>query len=403
MIPAARAASGTAERIPRGVWALGFTSLLMDLSSELIHALLPIFLVVTLGAGPAVLGLLEGVAEATASFAKLVSGALSDRFGRRKPLALLGYGVAALTKPLFPLAAGVGTVFLARFLDRVGKGIRGAPRDALVADITPPALRASAYGLRQALDTVGAFLGPLAAIALMAAFADDIRTVLWFAVIPAGLCVLVLWLGVEEPEASRPPTRPRPWLGLARADLAALGSAFWWIVAVAVLLSLARFSEAFLVLRAQDVGMALGLVPLVMVVMSLIYSLVAWPAGKMGDRMDRRRLLLLGILVLVPADLLLAVADGPATALLGVAVWGLHMGLSQGLLATLVADSAPVERRGTAFGAFHLTTGLATLAASLLAGGLWQLFGAASTFFAGAVLALASALSLLLAPRRVSA
>ncbi len=397
MIPAARVVGGTAQRIPRGVWALGFTSLLMDLSSELIH--LPVFLVVTLGAGPAVLGLLEGVAEATASFAKLLSGALSDRIGRRKPLALLGYGLAALTKPLFPLAGGVGAVFVARFLDRVGKGIRGAPRDALVADITPPDLRASAYGLRQALDTVGAFLGPLAAIALMATFADDIRTVLWFAVIPAGLCVLVLWLGVEEPEASRPPARPRPRLGLARADLAALGSAYWWIVAVAVLLSLARFSEAFLVLRAQDVGLALGLVPLVMVVMSLVYSLVAWPAGRLGDRMDRRRLLFLGILTLVPADLLLAAADGPATALLGVAVWGLHMGLSQGLLATLVADAAPTERRGTAFGVFHLTTGVATLVASVLAGGLWALAGPAATFLAGAGLALASALLLLAVPR----
>ncbi len=400
---AAGLAAAPVARMPRGVWALGLTSLFMDLSSELIHALLPIFLVVTLGAGPAVLGLLEGVAEATASFAKLVSGALSDRFGRRKPLALLGYGMAAFTKPLFPLAAGVGTVFLARFLDRVGKGIRGAPRDALVADITPLELRASAYGLRQSLDTVGAFLGPLAAIALMWAFADDIRTVLWFAVIPAVLCVLVLWLGVEEPEASRPPARPRPWLGLARTDMAALGSAYWWIVAVAVLLSLARFSEAFLVLRAQDVGMAIGLVPLVMVVMSLVYSLVAWPAGRLGDRMDRRRLLVAGILVLVPADLLLATATGPAGALWGVAVWGLHMGLSQGLLATLVADAAPAERRGTAFGLFHLATGVAALLASLLAGGLWQLFGAAATFAAGAALALASALLLALAPRPVSA
>lgn len=385
--------------MPRGVWALGLTSLFMDLSSELIHSLLPIFLVVTLGASPLLLGLLEGVAEATASFAKLLSGALSDRIGRRKPLALLGYGMAALTKPLFPLAGGVGAVFVARFLDRVGKGIRGAPRDALVADITPLELRASAYGLRQALDTVGAFLGPLAAIALMWAFAEDVRTVLWFAVIPAVICVLVLWLGVEEPEASRPPTRPRPSLGLARADLATLGAAYWWIVAVAVLLSLARFSEAFLVLRAQDVGMTLALVPLVMVVMSLVYSLTAWPAGRMGDRFDRRLLLLSGILVLVPADLVLAFASGPTVALLGVAIWGLHMGLSQGLLATLVADTAPAERRGTAFGVFHLTTGVATLLASLLAGFLWDHYGAAATFLAGGGLALASALLLLAAPR----
>lgn len=392
-------AAAPVARMPRGVWALGLTSLFMDLSSELIHSLLPIFLVVTLGASPFVLGLLEGVAEATASFAKLFSGALSDRMGRRKPLALLGYGMAAATKPLFPLAADVGAVFLARFLDRLGKGIRGAPRDALVADITPLELRASAYGLRQALDTVGAFSGPLAAIGLMWVFAEDVRTVLWFAVIPAVICVLVLWLGVEEPESSRPPARPRARLGLAGADLAALGKAYWWIVAVATLLSLARFSEAFLVLRAQEVGMPLGLVPLVMVVMSLVYSLTAWPAGRLADRLDRRRLLLMGILVLVPADLLLATAGGPAVALLGVAVWGLHMGASQGLLATLVADTAPVERRGTAFGVFHLATGVATLAASVLAGALWDRFGAPATFLAGAGLALASALLLLRAPR----
>lgn len=388
-----------AARMPRGVWALGLTSLFMDLSSELIHSLLPIFLVVTLGASPLLLGLLEGVAEATAAFAKLVSGALSDRMGRRKPLALLGYGMAAATKPLFPLAAGVAAVFLARFLDRLGKGIRGAPRDALVADITPPELRASAYGLRQALDTVGAFLGPLAAIGLMWASGDEIRAVLWFAVIPALISVLVLWLGVEEPEASRPPARPRPWLGLARADLVGLGSAYWWIVAVALVLSLARFSEAFLVLRAQDVGMALALVPLVMVVMSFVYSVTAWPAGRLGDRLDRRGLLFAGILVLVPADLLLGAAASPSAALSGVAVWGLHMGASQGLLATLVADSAPIERRGTAFGLFHLLTGVATFAASLLAGLLWDRFGAPATFYTGAGLALAAALLLLAAPR----
>ncbi|MCS7266738.1 MAG: MFS transporter [Geminicoccaceae bacterium] len=385
--------------LPRGVWALGFTSLFMDLSSELIHALLPVFLVVTLGTSAALLGLIEGVAEATTAFAKLFSGALSDRLGRRKPLALLGYGMAALTKPLFPLAEGAGTVFLARFLDRLGKGIRGAPRDALVADIAPLELRASAYGLRQSLDTVGAFLGPLAAIALMWLFSDDIRTVLWFAVLPAIVCVLVLWLGVDEPRTSPPPMARAAATSLRLADLAGLGSAFFGIVAVAVLLSLARFSEAFLVLRAQDTGMAIGLVPLVMVVMSSVYSAVAWPAGRLGDRMDRRRLLFLGILVLVPADLILALARSPLVVLLGVAVWGLHMGLTQGLLAALVADAVPAQRRGTAFGLFHLATGVATLLGSALAGGLWDLFGAPAAFLVGGGLALASALLLLASPR----
>ncbi len=393
------AVTATIAGLPRGVWALGFTSLFMDLSSELVHALLPIFLVVTLGASPALLGLIEGVAEAATAFVKLFSGALSDRLGRRKPLALLGYGLAALTKPLFPLAESAGTVFVARFVDRVGKGIRGAPRDALVADLTPLELRASAYGLRQSLDTVGAVLGPLAAIALMWVFADDIRSVLWFAVIPAMVCVLVLWLGVDEPHRVPAPVATKARWQLRRADLLRLGSGFYWLVAVAVLLSAARFSEAFLVLRAQDVGMALGLVPLVMVVMSAVYSLAAWPAGRLGDRMDRRRLLLFGILLLVPADLVLAAAAGPVSVLLGVAVWGLHMGFTQGLLAALVADAAAQEQRGTAFGVFHLATGVATLLGSALAGAVWEGLGAWATFTLGAGLALASALVLALAPR----
>lgn len=382
------------RRIPRGVWVLGFVSLLMDASSELVHGLLPVLVVSELGASMLALGVVEGVAEATASIAKLFSGLLSDRLGRRKPLTLLGYGVAALSKPLFPLAGSVGLVVAARFVDRVGKGVRGAPRDALVAEIAPPDLRGACYGLRQSLDTVGAVVGPLLAVALMAALAGDVRAVLWMAVVPALLAVLLLWAGVEEPAgpiaagSARPPFRPR--------DLRHLGADYWWVVVIGGVLTLARFSEAFLVLRAQDVGLAVGLVPLVLVVMSLAYALSAYPAGVLADAVDRRGLLAAGLAVLILADALLAGARGVGLVMAGVALWGLHLGLTQGLLATLIADASPAALRGSAFGLFNLASGLVLLAASVLAGGLWQTLGPAATFAAGALLTGLALLGLLL-------
>jgi MFS family permease len=374
-------------KIPRGVWVLGFVSLFMDVSSELIHALLPVFLVVTLGASAVTLGVIEGLAEATAQIVKLFSGLLSDRWRNRKGLALLGYGLAAIVKPLFPIAVTPFEVFAARIADRIGKGIRGAPRDALVADITPPELRGAAFGLRQSLDTVGAFLGPLAAIVLMIALADDVRGVLWIAAVPAGLAVAILAFGVSEPEAPAGVAR-KPAFNLATARL--LGPAFWLVAAIGAVMMLARFSEAFLVLKAADTGFAMRYVPAVMVVMSVVYSLSSYPAGVLSDRYGRPGLLAAGIAVLIAADLVLAIATSIAAVMAGVALWGLHMGLTQGILATLVADTAPEDLRGTGFGAFNLVSGAALLLASVIAGVLWEWAGAQATFLAGAGFAAAA-------------
>src|SRR5213594_105956 len=354
------------NKVPGTVWVLGFVSLCMDLSSELVHGLLPVFMTVVLGAGMMAVGVVEGVAEATASIGKLFSGVLSDRLGRRKPLVVLGYALAAASKPLFPLAGSVPLVLVARFMDRVGKGIRGAPRDALIADVTPAEVRGGAYGLRQALDTVGA--------------------VLWVAVVPAILSVVVLVLFVREP----PATRTGHANPLSRAALGELTLRYWFVVALGAVFTLARFSEAFLVLRAQDLGMALALVPIVLVVMNLAYTAIAYQAGLAADRGYRNHLLLWGLVALIAADLVIAAFASLAALLAGVVLWGAHMGLTQGLLSTLVADTAPAPLRGTAFGVFHLVSGVALLAASVLAGWLWSEYGAAATFDAGAAFAAAA-------------
>ncbi|EEW26450.1 major facilitator superfamily MFS_1 [Rhodobacter ferrooxidans] len=384
-------------KLPAGIVALGFVSLLMDVSSEMIHGLLPVFIVGTLGASAAMLGLIEGMAEATASVTKLFSGLLSDRMGKRKPLAVLGYGLSALTKPLFALAGGAGMVATARFADRVGKGIRGAPRDALVADLVPEAQRGAAYGLRQSMDTIGAFLGPLLAMALMLAFAGNVRLVFWLAIIPAAMAVAVLVIYVREPEAAaKPAVRPK----LDRASLAALGRGFWAVVALASVMTLARFSEAFLILRAEGAGLGLTFAPMVLVVMNVIYAASAWPVGVLSDRIGKAGLLAFGFAVLVAADLVLAFAPGLTAVLLGVALWGLHMGLTQGLLATQVAAAAPAALRGTAFGVYNLVTGLVLLAANALAGGLWTALGPQTTFLAGAGFAAIGVIGLQFAAQR---
>jgi MFS family permease len=388
----------TLDRIPGSVWALGFVSLLMDFSSEMIHALLPIYLVGAMGASMAQVGIIEGVAEATAAFVKVFSGALSDWFGRRKQLAILGYGLAAATKPIFPLATDVGTIAVARFLDRVGKGVRGAPRDALVADVTPPALRGAAFGLRQSLDTVGAFLGPAAAILVMWLSLDDIRAVFRFATLPAVLAVLVLALCVREPEETRPARATR--FPLRLDELGALGGAFWLVVVVASVFGLARFSEAFLILKAQAAGLPATLAPLALVLMNVVYALASYPVGRYSDRGDRITPLAAGMVALIVADGVLAASNSLAAVATGIALWGLHMGLTQGLFAALVADSAPPALRGTAFGVFNLASGVALLVASLAAGILWDASGPDATFLAGAVCAaLALAGSLLLRGR----
>lgn len=368
------------RQIPKGVWALGFVSLLMDVSSEMIHSLLPLFMATTLEASTLSIGLIEGAAEATALIVKVFSGVLSDYLGKRKGLALLGYGLGALTKPLFAIATGSGMVLSARLLDRVGKGIRGAPRDALVADITPPEIRGAAFGLRQSLDTVGAFLGPLLAVGLMLLWQDDFRAVFQVAVIPGLLAVLVLQFGVKEAHAAQPHKRQNP---IRRENLRRLGSDYWYVVTVGAIFTLARFSEAFLVLRAQQCGIAMALVPLVMVAMNIVYSLSAYPFGKLSDSISHRKLLVWGLLVLILADLLLAASHGWPMLLAGVALWGVHMGMTQGLMVKLVADTTPQDLRGSAYGFFNLVSGLAMLIASVLAGLLWDSFGAEVTFYAG--------------------
>jgi MFS family permease len=385
------------KRLPAGIWALGLVSLCMDISSEMIHGLLPVFLVTTLGASPLLVGLIEGVGEATANFAKVFSGALSDLTGRRKPLAVLGYGLAALSKPLFALAPGPAWVLGARFADRVGKGIRGAPRDALVADLAPEGMAGAAYGLRQSLDNVGAFVGPGLAMLIMWATAENFRAVFWVAVIPATAAVLILLLAVREPP--RPAELPPP-PKLDRAMLCRLPRAFWTVVAAGALLTLARMSEAFAILRAEDLGLALALSPMILVVMNAVSSVVTYPVGVLSDRIGRRGLLALGFGALIAAHLTLAAASGLAAVFAGAALWGLHLALSQGLLAALVADTAPAELRGTAFGLFNLASGAALLFASLTAGGLWAVIGPEATFLAAAGFAALGLAAFLLAARR---
>jgi MFS family permease len=373
-----------ARGIPKGVWILGFVSMLMDISSEMIHALLPLYLTASLGASALVVGIIEGVAEAAALIVRIFSGTLSDRWRNRKWLTAAGYGLGALTKPLFAIATGPGLVFTARFIDRIGKGIRGAPRDALIADLTPREIRGAAFGLRQSLDTIGAFAGPLLAMALMLAWNDDFRAVFWVAVIPGMLAFALVVFGVREP-ARESSARAAP--KSVRKSFRILGRAFWAVTAAGAALSLARFSEAFLVLRAADLGVAVAYAPLVLVGMSAVYSVTAYPAGKLADRMPPQRLLLYGVAVLVAADVVLALASDVALLAAGVALWGLHMGLTQGLLAAMVAHASPAELRGTAFGAFNLASGIAMVAASGLAGALWHYVGPAATFWAGAALA----------------
>jgi MFS family permease len=378
----------TLRRIPRPIWILGFVSMLMDISSEIVHSLLPMFLVAGLGASVTTIGLIEGIAEATALIVKVFSGSLSDYLGNRKWLAVAGYALGAASKPFFAIAGSAQVVLAARFADRIGKGIRGAPRDALVADIAPPQDRGAAFGLRQALDTIGAFAGPLLAAALMFLWSNDYRRIFWIALVPGVLAVLLLALGVREPQRAAASTRINP---ISRASLRQLSGAYWWVVAIGAVFTLARFSEAFLVLRAMQGGMKPALVPLVMVAMNAVYMLSAYPFGKLADTMSHMRLLVIGLGFLVLADLVLAHGDQWPAVLLGVSLWGLHMGMTQGLLAVMVAQSAPASLKGTAFGLFNLVAGVAMLAASVVAGVLWERVGAAATFYAGAAFSVLAA------------
>lgn len=385
--------STSAPRLPAGIWALGFVSLLMDISSEMIHSLLPVFMVTVLGTSVWAVGLIEGFAEATALIVKVFSGVLSDYWGKRKPLALLGYGLGAASKPLFALATTSGLVLAARLVDRVGKGIRGAPRDALVADLAPPGMRGAAFGLRQSLDTVGAFVGPLLAMGLMLLWANDFRAIFWVAIIPGALSVALLLFGVQEPVriSSKPGEAPRV-NPISKANLQRLSAPYWRVVAIGAVFTLARFSEAFLLLRALQIGLPVAYTPLVLIGMNIVFAMGAYPFGKLSDTLSHTTLLAWALVVLIAADVLLASSghwSQPGLWLAaGIALWGLHMAMSQGLLATMVAETAPPELRGTAFGFFNLVSGLAMLVASTLAGVLWDQLGAPATFAAGAVFCL---------------
>ncbi len=387
--------------IPRGIWALGLVSMFMDISSEMIHSLLPVFLVSVLGASAMALGLLEGIAEGTVNVVKIFSGALSDWLGKRKALAVVGYGMAALTKPLFPLANSFSLVFLARLIDRIGKGVRGAPRDALVADLVPEGVRGASYGLRQSLDTIGAFIGPLVAICLMLAFKGEFRRVFWVAVLPAFVAVGLLVRFVHEQPNSVKPLKVRPQFQWR--EIQHVSSAFWFVVAIGAVFTLARFSEAFLILRASNLGLSNNYVPLVLVVMNAVYAASSYPAGRLSDRVDRRLVLAIGGVALIVADLLLATATGIIGLAAGISFWGFHMGFSQGLLAALVADAAPLDRRGIAFGFFSLVSGIVLVIASLVAGTLWDRIGAPATFYTGASFAALGVLGLLLQLRTTPA
>lgn len=373
------------SRLPFAIWALGMVSLFGDVASEMIFSLLPAFLTSELGASAMMVGLVVGMGEATSLAVKMISGPFSDRIGRRKPLALIGYGMAALVKPLFAMAGSPLHVLVAHLLDRTGKGIRGAPRDALIADITPHSMRGAAYGLRQSLDSVGAILGPLLALMLMALWANNIRAVFWVAAIPGAISVAILFFGVQEPDGLVKSSAGNP---LARTNLRRLPAAFWQVVLFGGLFTLARFNQAFLVLRVQQGGLSLGQLPMVLIAMNTVYALSAYPLGNLADRLPHKSLLAIGMLLLVSADLVLAYGAGGYLVWVGVALWGLHMGATQGLLAAMVADTAPADLRGTAFGVFNLVAGLALLCSGTTAGLIWDHFGARYTFIAGASMAL---------------
>lgn len=375
-------------KIPKTVWALGFVSLFMDFSSELVHSLLPIFLVSSLGVSMVGVGIIEGIAEATAHIVKIFSGAISDYIGKRKVLLLLGYGLASLTKPLFPLAQNIETVFFARFTDRIGKGIRGAPRDALVADVAPKEIRGACFGLRQSMDTIGAILGPIAAIFLMLVFSNDVRLVLWFAVIPAIAAMLIIVFKVKEPKKEEKEHDFK--IPINFSIIKNFSKQFWFVVILGAMFMLARFSEAFLILKASEVGFEAAWVPLVMVVMALTYTIFAYPIGKLSDRIKREYMLIVGLIILILADFTLANAKSYILVLIGTAIWGIHMGFTQGVLATLIADYSPKEYNGTAFGIFNFVSGISMLIASIIAGVVWQEFGSYMTFYAGGIFGLIS-------------
>lgn len=383
--------SSNKKKIPRTVWVLGFASLLTDVSSEMIHSVLPLFLATSLGASATIIGLIDGVGEAVAAFLKLFSGALSDRIRKRKPLILTGYGLSAAVKPLFALAGNPIAVLAARCLDRVGKGIRGAPRDALIADVTDADSRGAAYGLRQSLDSVGAVVGPLIALAAMTATANDFRFVFWIALVPAIATVILLATGVSEPPSNLEPTSKKV-NPLRMEAIKSLGPGFWFVFFVCLLFTLGNSSDAFILLKAKAIGVAPNMVPLCLVVLNVTYTLSAYPAGIVSDRLGRRGMLMCSFALYAIVYLCLGFTTEQWQLWSLLAIYGFYLGLSQGTFLALVADRVPQELRGTAFGLFSLSIGVGLLPASLIAGFLWDNISPQATFLAGAGFALVSLL-----------
>ena len=371
--------------IPRQVWALGWVSLFTDISSEAIISVLPLFLTTTLGASVTTVGLIEGIAEATASVLKVFSGAISDYWGQRKSLAVLGYGLSTFVKPLFAIASSPSWVLLARFADRAGKGIRAAPRDALVADVTDASNRGAAYGLRQSLDTIGALLGPLLAMVVLDRSPQNFRLVFWLAVIPGIIAVMFLVFGVKEPRQQQNQQRVNP---LNRSALSSLGSNYWWLLLAVLIFNLGNSSDAFLLLKAQQVGIPAAFIPLTLVVQNLTYALFAYPLGRLSDRISRRQLLIGGWLIYALVYGGLALVDRAPQFWGLLAVYGVHLAMTQGTITALVADLVPANLRGTAFGFLNLAVGVALFPASLLAGLLWQQLGSGVAFAVSSGLAL---------------
>ncbi len=379
-------------RIPRTVWVLGFVSLLMDISSEMIHALLPLFMAGTLGASAIWIGLVEGIGEGTALIAKVFSGVVADRFGHKKRLVFAGYFLGVISKPVFALAGSMPVVLAARFFDRIGKGLRGAPRDAIVADVTDESIRGAAYGLRQSLDAAGAFVGPLLATLLLLLWTEDLRSIFWIALIPGAACLALILFGVEDNVTPTVNTKRIAWKDLKSV----MTPAFVQLVILGTLFSLARFSNAFIVLRAAAIGIEHAWIPMAVVLMNITFSLSSYPFGKLADKLNPMKLLALGMVLLALANLLFAYAENYRILAAGIVLFGMHLGATQGIFSTIISEIAPSEVRATAFGIFNFFSGLALLASGLVAGSLWEYMGAQYCFGGGVVFAL---ITLSLIPR----
>jgi len=386
-------AVGGAGRLPRNVWALSWVAFFNDTATEMGYWLLPQFLVGVLGASPMTFGLIEGAAETVSSFGRLLSGWLSDRLRRRKPLVAAGYTVANIVKPWLAVAASWGQVFWVRFTDRAAKGFRGAPRDALIADSVPQAQRGAAFGLRQAMDTAGAVLGPLGALALLPLFSGDVRKVFWLATIPGAVCILLVWFGVSEVRPAEhvgavrePPLHPVNW-----------NKSLVIILIAAGLFSLGNSSDLFLILRAQNLGVRAALAPGLGLLFNLVYTSLSWPAGKLSDQIPRRALVVLGYLIYGAVYLGFSLVRGPQFVWFLFAVYGMYYAMTEGVIRAWIADLVPSSSRGSVFGVFNWLVGVAALPASLVAGWLWRHYSPPAPFFVSALLSFSAALLLWLA------